>query len=234
MKKYLFLFFFFSISVVRPQSQEFKLDYTVKYEIPSAAHGKDTIQVSFDREGNYLFTNNRLLAEQFAKSISKSFFLTDSPSLDVLIDAKKDQVLFFIESEANRFFMQMDLDAIAGTNRNEDTTAYDTKSKKYNLKSSILNEKTEVAGDEFNTYVLKVNDSLDKPIYIAIDESRNYNVNRVLNMFMSRFAKKFESVDIDNGIIMMVKDSKNKVILKAIAVEEKPMKVTFTNSLTID
>ena len=237
MRSLLFLVSFLCSMTLWGQSQnhEFTIDYTVKYVIDNAKKGaKDTITVGFEKDGKYLWSSYRGLAEEFAAEIM--------PGLGNIPEGASN---FVYASESNKFYMSvflgplnmmMDMDIalmMQGTFSEDDKFE-----EKVVLESRQTSDMFPFMGKEYPTYEVYADLEPDKAITFVVDESRSMNNSALLMSFIQLMISATESSgdiqgELPEGIILSIIDNNDGVLIEAIDVDTKPRKISLNNSFKI-
>ncbi|WP_456442605.1 hypothetical protein [Psychroserpens sp.] len=221
---------------VSSQSTTIKLDYTVSYEIQSKKNVKDTLKISFDKEGKYFYSDTEILAKDLAKTIFKrKQHLINNSKIHLIFDVDKELAYISFNSGQNAMFFQMDItDFMPKGGMKHDSIAPE----KIQFISKRTDKKVSVLNSEYNLYKMYPSHEVEKPIYVAFDESYDFNINNILYLFASKFALAennfLERTDINKGIIMQVKNHKDTTILKAVNITTQQKTIKFNHSFTID
>jgi len=221
---------------VTSQSTTVNLDYTVSYEIPSVKKGKDTLNISFDKEGKYLFTDTNILAKDLARKVFRTnLTLINNSKISLLFDIKKELAYINFTSGLNHLFLQIDINSFLP---NKPVRQDSIESKEVQLNSKQTNEKALVMNTEYNLYKIYTSGEVEQPVYVAFDESNSFNINNLLYLFFEKLALTESNLvkpkNIGKGIIMQIKNHKGDEILTAINVLKQQKKIEFNHSFTID
>ncbi len=221
---------------VSSQATTIKLDYTVSYEIQNRKNIKDTIKISFDKEGKYFYSDTEILAKDLAKTIfKKKQHLINNSKIHLVFDVDKELAYINFNSGQNSMFFRMDItDFIPKGDLKQDSITPD----KIQFISKRTDKKVSVLNSEYNLYEMYPSHEVEKPIYVAFDESYDFNINNILYLFASKFAlaenNLLEQTSINRGIIMQVKNHKDTTILKAVNIAKQQKTIKFNHSFTID
>ncbi len=228
--------FFFSVALWgQSQSHEFTIDYTVKYLINNKKKGaKDTISIGFEKNGKYLWSNYKGLAEEFAGEIM--------PGLGSIPEGASN---FIYASEINKLYMAiylgplnltMDMDialALQGSFDDNDQINDNMvlESEKI-LSTFILN------GKEYPKYEVYADIEPNSALTFAVDESKEMNNTSLFMNFIGLMMSTTQSSgniegEMPNGIILSIIDDKGNTALEAINVDTTPRKISINNSFKI-
>jgi len=226
----LIAFFFISINA---QETTIKFDYTVTYEIENAGKANDTILVSYNKEGTYIYTN----AQIFTKNVFNEFlyYKTDysSASSNIILDTQSGELYFYLNFEESIFFFKTSINNFIPTDYNdisEDEETFITSEKK--------KEKSMFFGKEYPIYSVFPTNEPEDAIDIVFDESiyiNNNNLfNRLFNLMGDTMNKdKNMTIDIPNGIILAIYE-KNENIIKAIDLNTNPFTINISHTFKIE
>jgi hypothetical protein len=234
MKKVLFLIVFISITYSTvSQELTIALDYNVVYEIPSPAKGTvDTVEISFDKMGKFLYSDNANLGQDFGRSVF------ENPNLDLtkaksnfIVDTEKMEVYFHFSLDENMMYFKMNLE-----------TLLPVEADPFEGDMEIIAEETkdriEIAGKPYPSYLLYPNTEPDEPLTLVIDPSRPVNNFNVINEFIQLMLRKTNSkgsmsLNIPAGLILGIY-TKSGTLLEAITVEDISTKINISNRFKID
>lgn len=233
MKYILSILALLTVTLTQAQDITVNLDYKVVYEIPSSARNTiDTISISFDKAGKFLYSDARLLGENFGKSVF------ENPNLDLstarssfVLDTENMEIYFNFSLEKSMMFFKMDLE-----------TLIPMESDPFEGNMELISEKTgdqiEIAGGYYPSYLLYPNTEPEDPLTLVIDSERPVNNYNVINEFIQLMLRKTESkgsmsLKIPQGLILGVY-SKSGTMMEAISVEDVSTTINVSHRFTID
>jgi len=221
---------------VTSQSTIVNLDYTVSYEIPSVKKGKDTLSISFDKDGKFLFTDTNILAKDLARKVFRTNqALINNSKINLLFDVEKELAYINFNSGQNHMFLQMDINSFLPSKPVKQDSI---ESKEVQLISKQTDEKVWVMNSEYKLYEIYTSGEVEQPVYVAFDESNSFNINNLLYLFFEKLALTESTLlkpkSISKGIIMQIKNHKGDVILTAVNILKQHKKIEFNHSFTID
>jgi hypothetical protein len=209
------------------------LDYKVIYKIPSPARSTtDTVAISFDKKGKFLYSDNAVLGADFGRSVF------ENPKLDLssarssfVVDTEKMEVYFHFSLDQNMMFFKMNLE-----------TLLPVEADPFQGDMEIISEETkdriEIAGKRYPSYILYPNTEPEDPLTIVIDPSRPVNNFNVINEFIQLMLRKTESkgsmsLNIPEGLILGVY-STSGTLMEAISAENISTNINISNRFKID
>ncbi len=234
MKRALFLIVFVSVNFSGiGQELSISMDYNVVYRIPSPAKGTvDTVGISFDKMGKYLYSDNAMLGKDFGRSVF------ENPNLDLttassnfIVDTEKMEVYFHFSLDENMMFFKMNLE-----------TLLPIEADPFEGDLEIITEKTkdriEIGGKRYPSYLLYPSSEPDEPLTLVIDPSRPVNNYNVINEFIQLMLRKTNSkgsmsLNIPDGLILGIY-TKSGTLMEAITVEDISTQINISNRFKID
>ena len=217
------------------QSHEFTVDYTVKYLIDTAKKAeKDTITIGFEKEGRYIWSNFKGLAEEFASEVMPS-----------IRDIPEGASNFVYASESNKFYMavflgplNMTMDMDIGLVMQGTFTEEDKFNEKIVLESRQTSDTYLFDGKQYPKYEIFAEVEPDSAITFAVDQSKEMNNSQLLMSFIQLMISATESSgdiqgELPEGIILSIIDDNGGTLLEAIEVDTKPRKISLNNSFKI-
>ena len=237
MRSLLFLVSFLCSMTLWGQSQnhEFTIDYTVKYVIDNAKKGaKDTITVGFEKNGKYLWSDYKGLAQEFAGEILPSIKDIPDGAAHFVYSSEQGKFLIGLYLGSLNMIMDMDIQLIMS----ETTTQDDAFDEVVVLESRQTSRTYDMNGDIFPVYEIYPDIENKSIIKLALDESKAMDNN---NLFQSFFQLMLTSTNskgdiqgqIPDGLILSIIDQSDNVLLRAISVDDTPLKISINNSFKI-
>ncbi len=233
MKNKIFIAVLLVITLSFGQNKDIELDYTVTYEVPNAKKNTiDTVSVSFNKEGTYLYSNARILVDEFSSSILKNRNIDVSQATSSIIyDSKNTEVYINLDVQGNLVFMKLNLNSIIPSES-------DPLPENVKLITEKSKEDTFLLNKSFPTYLLYAETEPASDIKLVIDEDHTVNNNLILAKFIELMLTKTKSdgsidFDIPDGVILSVSQS-GESIIKAINFESKPIKINISHSFNIE
>lgn len=228
---YLVLVLFFTSSY--GQSKEITLDYTVTYQVPNAKKNTiDTVSVSYNKEGTYLYTNARFLIDTFSTSVFKSGNVDFSKSTsNIIYDSHNTDVYMYLDFQGNVIYMKMNLDAVIPTTSDSFDENIKVITEKATENDFILNK-------SYPKYLVYPENEPQSILEMVVDEDLSVNNNLILSKFFELMLTKTKSegsieMDIPEGLILSV-SSNGTYMIKAFEVEKKPIKINLSHSFKVE
>ena len=216
------------------QAQELvvNLDYKVVYEIPAPARSTmDTIAISFDKAGKYLYSDAKILGEDFGRTVF------ENPNLDLssarssfILDTEKMEIYFNFSFDKNMMYFKMDLEALIPIES-------DPFEGNMELISEETGDEIEIVGGYYPSYLLYPNTEPEDPLTLVIDTKRPVNNYNVINEFILLMLRKTESkgsmsLHIPKGLILGVY-SKSGTMMEAISIEDVSTTINVSHRFNI-
>ncbi len=214
------------------QNKKIKLDYSVTYEIPNKRkQTTDTITVSFNKEGTYLYANAPVLGDQFASTMFKRSQM-DASSMDshFILDTKKAIVYMEVSFNDSFVFFKMNMDDLLPMKK-------DPLNKEVELIAEKTSEVSLLFGKERSVYSIYPSSEPDKPINVIFDKEHSVDNNTIFKKFIQMMLNKTESngsidFNLPNGLLLQAA-AKGKVVLKAIDIDTNPVEINFSHNFNI-
>lgn len=191
----------------------------------------DTVSISFDKAGKYLFTDFPLLKDDFGASLFKGTELDFSSAVThFILDTEKMDVLFNIDFDANVMFVKMNIESFIPNSANPLDDDIE-------LISEATSKTMTVAGKDYPTYFLYPISEPEDTLTLAIDTTRLVDNNKLIDQFLTLMLKETQSngtisYNLPNGLILAVY-SKQGIMIEAISVEDIDTTITISHSFKI-
>ncbi len=210
-----------------------KMDYKVNYAIPAPKSSTvDTVAISYDSKGKFIYTNSELLGMDFGRSVFKN------PSLDLssatasfVLDTEKMEIYFNFSLGENMMFFKMNLENLLPMEND------DPMNDNFSLVAEKTGDSKMIAGKSYPTYLLYPDTNPEEPLTLAIDHSRPVNNNNVINEFIQMMLRKTESkgsmsLDIPDGLIVGVYNKEN-TMMEAVSIEDVKTNINISTRFNI-
>ncbi|MBT8262884.1 MAG: hypothetical protein KJO05_08690 [Bacteroidia bacterium] len=215
------------------QDLSVSMDYKVVYEIPAPMRNSaDTISISFDTEGKYLYSDAKLLGDDLGRSVFKNPNTDLSPAeSSFVLDTKNMEVYFDYSLNRNSIFFKMDIESLIPADEDP-----------FEGNVEIIMEKTEydveIAGSSYPSFLLYPDNEPEEPLTLAIDTSRPVDNSIVLNAFIQLMLRKTDSkgsmsINIPKGLILGIYTA-NSIMMEAISVENVATTINISHQFTIN
>lgn len=231
--KFLKLLFLLICFTATSQKSVINLDYSVKYIIPSKKKSKvDTLTLSFDKNGQYLFTNDRFLAKDFGLDVFGSSANKDNSNLGLLYNSLTDKIILNFEFETDIMFMKMDVKTIAQNGGeingfSENLELITSKGKSITL----LNQEVKL----FEVYP---KGQKQEAVSIIVDTKRPVDNNKLLITFIHSMLNASDSsgsikINIPKGLILGVFDKTGSNLFEAIEIKDTNKTIEFEHTFIL-
>ena len=217
------------------QSKTIDLNYKVQYEFTNK-NKLDTLEIRFNKEGTYLYTDNDYLAKDLARSIySASRNSQYETQIDIILDVKDDFVFINFEGGKNRIYFQMDInDFLPKSNSPVSSIDSIINTKEISIICEKTAETTIFNGKEYPFYRIYPDAEADKPILVAFDTSKEFTINTLFNSLVSKVIassnERIKPAKIQEGIIIEVKDHNNKTLIRALEIKDELKSISINYS----
>ncbi|PVW16384.1 hypothetical protein [Marixanthomonas spongiae] len=214
------------------QTKSITFDYSVTYEIPNKRKNTtDTITVSYNKEGSYIYTSAPILASQLgARMFKQTQMDLSSMNSHIILDTQKAILYMDLSFNENIFFFKMDMKDMLPPMNNP-----------LNQEVALISEKTSESdvlfGKERDVYSIYPSTEPDKPITVVFDAEHKVDNNAIFKEFLQLMLYKTQSkgsidFNLPQGLLLKA-TVKDKVVLKAIAMDTKPLEVNFSHNFNI-
>ncbi len=227
----LLLFSLFSILSLS-QERTIEIDYTVDYILPNRKkQTTDTITIGFNKDGKYLWTNDKILSAKISSNNLFGKYLNDGKSgINLIYCPNEDRVLLVADMGTSKFYADLDMNMISpfGPEDGFDDTV------------AMITEKSEkqetILGKNCSTYDMYPDDEPAQGLKVLIDENTKCNNNNYLSQFVDLMLKLTYSqgnitVNIPNGLVLKVLDENDNTLIEAIKVDTKKKTLVINHSI---
>lgn len=231
--KFLQLLFLLICFTAKSQKSVINLDYSVKYIIPSKKKSKvDTLTLSFDKNGQYLFTNDGFLAKDFGLDVFGSSANKDNSNLGLLYNSLTDKIILNFEFETDIMFMKMDVKTIAQNGGKINGFSEDLELITSQGKSiTLLNQEVKL----FEVYP---KGQKQEAVSIIVDTKRPVDNNKLLITFIDSMLNVSDSsgsikINIPKGLILGAFDKTGSNLFEAIEIKDTNKTIEFEHTFIL-
>jgi len=217
------------------QNESFKVNYTVDYLIPKKNGQKDSLSISFNKDGKYLITESKSLAESITKQLMGSLMQNENnlnTSTHIILNTSTGEIYINVNMSNNRMFFKIDITQFMPKNNN---------STNFGEGFKLITEKTDsslnIFDKEIPFYDIYPKNEKDDRINVAIDSDYEVNNNQVFKRFFELVLKSMNAsstfeVDLPQGLILSVKQD-NKTLIEAYNIDDTEKTIDINYSFKI-
>ena len=211
------------------QDLDVSLDYSVTYEVPNSSKNSiDTLSLSYDRKGKYIYTDSQFIGESLAIEIFNTL-ANRTIDANILFQIEDNKALIDVRVDDNEIYLNMDMAAIIP----QAVIDSDNTTELTQLISEKSPKTTTILGKEYTTYFLYPEGEPFNAMTLVVDEALPVNNNSIMKGFLTLLFNRPDTnieVEFPNGLILMLADS-SMTHLKAINVEATPSKFILTHKI---
>ncbi len=233
MKFYVIIILAFLSTQVIAQSRTIIFDYTVDYAIPNRKKmTQDTVQINLSRDGRYIHTRNAALSQELTKSFLNKGFggKMQNVDFDLIFDTQNLDMHVNLASEGLEFYMKMNMLNLLNKEakgKNEDVT----------LVTARIEDDIRILDKQVDAFFvwpdIKPENKMFMAVYPEFPVDNNAILKRLLEVLVTSSKPDLKlSMDIPNGLIMVVKEN-DRALIEAVAIEEVKKQIELSHDFKL-